>query len=192
MQENYALCHLQVWLQGPWWSRKKQWTTLFAPSLNRSFWVKLSPGTLSWMREWPTSFCSALLSFKLFQQWSETPCAPMTSMKVQYEQNSIKHLFVIPSCHPLTNPVFRFCRSGPTGWSSVLLLPRRETGVSEESLWGRSEEYWNGVHCFRCYVPCLWSQRYYFSNNANTVWRQNLLNAAKYIFYLWFWHTALF
>ncbi len=65
----------------------------------------------------------------------------------------------------VTNPVLCLSRSRPTWRSSLLLFSWRKTGVSEESLRGRSEEYWNGVHRICCYVPCLWPQRYCFWYN---------------------------
>lgn len=130
------------------------------------------------MKEWPMNFSSAPLSFKTFQQWLETPCAPMTSMKAQYKQhlklflikfesystqvkNSVGHIRWI-----LRNPVLCLSRSRPTRWGSLLVLPWRKNWVSEKSLWGWSEKYWNGVHCFCCYVLCLWPQRYCLLQNV--------------------------
>lgn len=88
--KTIVMYHLQVWLQARWWSLIKQWTTLSVPSLNKLFWVKLSLGALSWMKELPTSFCNAPRR-KTFQPSLETLCAPMTSTKVLSKTSFIIH-----------------------------------------------------------------------------------------------------
>lgn len=150
----------QVWLQGRWWSLIKRWTTPSGPSSNKLFWVRSSLGARSWMREWPTSFCNAPQKFLTSQLLLETPCAPTTSMKVLsifFFSDIYNSLWVVLcSSYPHESLLASLYRSRQTWRSSLLFLSWGKTGVSEESLRGWSEEYWNGVHGLCRHVQSLW------------------------------------
>lgn len=85
IRDHYFFCPfwcVKVLLLAQWWSLIKRWTLSSGHSLSRWFWVKWSPGALSWMKAWHKSSCSAPLSCPTSPPSLATPCAHTTSMKV--------------------------------------------------------------------------------------------------------------